>query len=381
MRSLKLVLFIAIALTGALFAGEKSRDGSKLDLPDGLYAEFTTAHGTVTAQLFADKVPMTVTNFVGLTEGTLGPKKEKPYYTGLKWYRVVPGFVIQSGNPDQPEEGDAGYTFPDEFVPGLRHDEAGILSMANGGPDTNSSEFFITLGNQTRLNYLHSVFGKVVRGVELLPQIKQGEAFSIRILRIGKTAEAFKADSAAFKGLSALARPYKGESDPGPAAHFYDPDSLLPTEPPRAQYFNYKLNNFERATGVKIVARVFAKAPPEDEDKVPGAYMRALAEKAGVAKRGAFVAYFADDDWRVWIGDDLTSAFLGRTASASDLIAEGALHKVKETLLDAAHAAGDAAFLAQQKAAPPDKQPAANQRLKLQTDALLDGLIFKLEPR
>ena len=381
MRPPKFVLFVAIALSGALFAAINLRAGLKPDLPDGLYAQFATVHGTITAHLLADKVPMTVTNFVGLAEGTLGPKKEKPYYTGLKWYRVVPGFVIQSGNPHQPEEGDAGYSFPDEFVPGLRHDEAGILSMANGGPDTNSAEFFITLGNQTRLNYLHSVFGKVVQGVELLSQIKQGEEFSIKILRIGKVAEAFKADAATFKALTASAHPYQGESEPGPMAHFSDPDNLLPTEPSRAQYFNYKLNNFERATGVKIVTRLFAKAPPEDEDKVPGAYMRALAEKAGVAKRGAFVAYFADDDWRVWIGDELTSTFLGRPTTAGDLVTEGALHKVKETLLDAAQAAGDAAFLAQKKSAPPDQQPAANQRLKLQTDALLDGLIFKLEPR
>jgi hypothetical protein len=221
----------------------------------------------------------------------------------------------------------------------------------------------------------------VVSGVELLPQIKADETFSIKILRIGRAARKFKADEATFKALVAKAKPYRGLDVPGPTAHFDDPDNLLPISPPRAQGFNYKLANFERATGVKIVARLFSKAPPAEEDKVPGAYMRALAEKHGVAQRGAFVAYFAaDDDWRVWVGDESTAVFLGRPTSAKDLVPEGAFHDAKEAFLKAVQAAGDAAFLAQQKAAPPDKPVAANQRLKLQTDALLDGLIFKLEP-
>lgn len=375
MRLPKLVLLVALTCMSAMLL-------AKEPLPDGLYAEFVTPHGSIIAKLLADDVPMTVTNFVGLTEGTLGPKKGQPYYAGLKWYRVVPDFVVQSGNPHFPNEGDAGDPFPDEFKPGLRHDRAGILSMANGGPDTNSAEFFLTLDDETRLNYLHSVFGRVVSGVELLQQIKPDEAFSIKILRIGHAAKKFKADETTFKALVAKARPYRGLDVPGPTAHFDDPDNLLPTSPPRAQGFNYKLANFERATGVKIVARLFAKAPPAEEDKVPGAYMRALAEKHGVAKRGAFVAYFAaDNDWRVWVGDESTPAFLGRPTSAKDLVVEGAFHVAKEAFLNAAQAAGDAAFLAQKKAAPADKPVAANQQLKLQTDALLDGLILKLEPR
>jgi cyclophilin family peptidyl-prolyl cis-trans isomerase len=377
MRSLKILAFLAVLSLGeTLCAADK--------LPDGIYAEFTTPRGVMIAELFASKVPLTVASFVGLTEGTLAPKDGKPFYTGLTWYRVVPGFVIQSGNPGLKDTGDESipHKFPDEFVPGLRHGETGILSMANAGPDTNGCEFFITLGDDTRLNYLHSVFGRVVRGVELLPQIKPDEAFSIKILRVGPAAQAFKADEATFKARVAQARPYSGEREPGTTAHFADPDSLLPAEPPRSQYFNYKLNNFQRATGVKIVARLFAKSPPAAEDKVPGAYMRALAEKLGVARRGALAAYFAaDDDWRVWIGDESTSAFLGRPATAEDLVVDGAFHKVKETFLDATHAAGDAAFLAQQKAAAPDRQPTSAQHLKLQTDAVLDGLILKLEPK
>ncbi len=373
-----------LAFGGTLIAGAALPDGPRPELADGLYAEFTTPHGVFVAELYYQKAPMTCTSFVGLAEGTLAARDGKPFYTGLTWYRVVPGFVIQSGNPNLKDTGDESipYKFPDEFVPGLRHDSAGVLSMANAGPDTNGCEFFLTLGDDTRLNYLYSVFGRVVRGLAILPQIKQDDPFSIKILRIGSAAQAFQAGPAAFKALVAAATRYRGASEPGPTAHFDDPDKLLPTDPPRAKYFNFKLANFERITGIKIAARLFAKSPPAGEDAKPGAYMHALAEKLGVAQRGALAAYFAtDDDWRVWIGDESTSAFFGRPTTPADLVEGGAFHKVKDAFLNATRAKGDAAFAAEQKSAPPDKQPPPAQRLKLQTDAVLDGLILKLEAK
>ena len=377
MRLLKIGILFAIAVFGArLSATEK--------LADGLYAEFTTPHGVFVTELFYEKVPLTAASFVGLAEGTLAPRDGQPFYTGLTWYRVVPGFVIQSGNPGLKDTGDESipHKFPDEFVPGLRHKEIGTLSMANAGPDTNGCEFFVTLGDDTRLNYLHSVFGRTVRGLEVLPQIKPDEPFSIKILRVGAAARAFKADEATFKALTAAAPKYRGEPEPGPAAHFDDPDKLLPQEVPRAKNFNFKLANFERITGVRIVGRMFAKQPPAAEDAQPGAFMHALAEKLGTARRGALLAYFAaENDWRVWIGDESVSAFLGRASTPADLVPEGALHKVKEAFLDAAQAAGEAAFARQQKSSPPDHQPLAAQKVKLQTDAMLDGLMLKLEPQ
>ena len=377
MRLLKTVfLLTGLVLAGRLFAAEK--------LADGLYAEFTTPRGVFVTELFYQKAPLTVASFVGLAEGTLAPRHGQPFYTGLTWYRVVPGFVIQSGNPGLKDTGDdiIPHKFNDEFVRGLRHRELGILSMANAGPDTNGCEFFITLGDCTRLNYLHSVFGRTVRGLEVLALIQPDDAFTIKIMRVGAAAQAFKADPHTFKALAAGVAPYTGSAAPGPAAHFDDPAGLIPVDPPRAKNFNFKLANFERVTGVRLVGRLFAAAPTAADDAVPGAYMRALAEKLGVAKRGALAVHFAaEDDWRVWIGDESTAAFLGRPAGTADLAKGAAFHEAKEAFLAAARAEGNAAYARQQKAAPPDKQPLPAQQLKLQTDAILDGLILKLEPK
>jgi len=395
-------LLTALALGGSLYAKDRQPDGSRPELAEGLYAEFTTPRGVFVAELFYQKAPLMCVNFTGLAEGTLAPKDGKPFYTGLTFYRVVPGFVIQSGNPGLKDTDDDKvahpHRFPDEFVPGLRHDAAGVLSMANAGPDTNSCEFFLTLRDTNRLNYLHSVFGRVVRGLEVLQKIQPDDALSIKILRRGKAARAFKADAVAFAALVAAAKKYAGPAAPGPGTFFDDPAALLPTNVPRARNFNFKLANFERATGVRIVARLFARSPTKEEDAVPGDYMRALAEKSGTVKRGAVAAYFADeDDWRVWLSEEAATIFLGRVATAADLAPDGPLHQAKMAFMDAAVAAGNAEFALQQAAAPalssstgPAGQPVPPalsppngpaQRLKLQTDALLDGLIFKLEPK
>lgn len=376
-----IALLALVAVTPGQSAQQALPKGPSPELAEGVYAEFTTPRGSFVVALNHREAPMTVANFVGLAEGTIAPREGKPFYTGLKWYRVVPGFVIQSGNPKAPEDSGLERDFPDEFVPGLRHASAGVLSMANAGPDTNGTEFFITLGDCTRLNYLHSVFGQVLTGLEVLPKIQADDAFSIKILRVGAAARAFKADETAFQALREKARPYAGLAEPGPAAHFDDPDAILPVEPPRAKAFNFKLANYERFTGLKIVARLSAKAPPSAEDEVAGAYMRKLAEKFGVARTGVFVAYFADDDWRVWLGDDVVPAFLGRSIAPGDLDEGGKLHEAKDALIIAAQKQGDEAFAAQQKAAPPERAPPPGQRIKLQTDALLDALLLRLEPR
>jgi cyclophilin family peptidyl-prolyl cis-trans isomerase len=377
-----LCTFVTLAAPPLLRAADSSPS-----LPDGLYAEFTTPRGVVTVELFYTKAPLMCVNFTGLAEGTLAPKNGQPFYTGLTWYRVVPGFVIQSGNPGLKDTDDEAkpipHRFPDEFVPGLRHDAAGILSMANAGPDTNSCEFFLTLAPTNRLNYLHSVFGRTVRGLDVLPQIKQDDPVRIKILRIGAAAQAFKNDPATFAALAAAAPRYTAAREPGPLAAFDDPDKLIPVDPPRAKNFNYKLANFERTTGIRIAARLFAKSPTAEEDSAPGKFMKALAAKLGIEQRGAVAAYFADEnDWRVWLLGDSTTPFFGRPATAEDLKEGGAFHRVKDAFLTAAQAEGDAAYAAQMRAAPAGQPPPPpGQRIKLQTDAILDGLIFKLEPK
>jgi cyclophilin family peptidyl-prolyl cis-trans isomerase len=212
MRSLILILF-ALATSGRVIAAlpSPSPSDTPASLPDGLYAKITTPRGIIIARLFDQDAPMTVTNFVGLAEGTLGPNPGKPFYDGLTFHRVVPGFVIQGGDPLGTGEGDPGYEFPDEFSPKLRHDSVGILSMANSGPDTNGCQFFITLDAENQLNYLHSVFGKVVSGLEVLPQVQQGDKMEIKILRLGDAAKAFRADQAVFNELIANRRHLLGK--------------------------------------------------------------------------------------------------------------------------------------------------------------------------
>ncbi len=143
-----------------------------------VYAQFETSLGNFKVELFEDKAPKTVANFVGLAEGTkewthpqTREKHKTPFYDGIIFHRVIDGFMIQGGDPLGQGYGGPGYQFEDEFHPDLVHDSAGILSMANAGPNTNGSQFFITLGPTPHLDRRHSVFGKVTEGLEIVQQI------------------------------------------------------------------------------------------------------------------------------------------------------------------------------------------------------------------
>jgi len=144
----------------------------------GVYAQFVTSEGNFTVRLFDQEAPKTVENFVGLAEGTkqwtdprTNQKVTKPYYDGVIFHRVIDKFMIQSGDPLGQGIGGPGYTFNDEFHPKLRHDKAGILSMANRGPNTNGGQFFITLGPTPHLDDRHSVFGEVTEGMDVVRKI------------------------------------------------------------------------------------------------------------------------------------------------------------------------------------------------------------------
>lgn len=382
------LLFSLFVVAGSLLSAAESPP-----LPEGLYAEFTTPRGVFTAKLFYDQVPMTVGSFVGLAEGSIAAKDGKPFFSGLKWYRVVPNFVIQSGDPTNPgggiqdrppqtpEQEKAGhpYNFPDEIVPGLHHDDAGVLSMANGGPDTNSSEFFVTLRETNRLNYLHSVFGRVVRGLEVLPLVKENDAFSIKILRVGAAAKAFKADEAALKSRMAAAKKYTAGAEPGPAEHFDDPDKVLPQDPPRAKNFNYKLANFERFTGKRIYGRVYKEFKPLHEGQKLGAFNAELAQQFKIDPDGVLVNYFVDlDTWMIWIGEDLLPKFMGRSGTREEFVGSGALMKQKDVFLrDAKKRGEEVAARAVAEGRPVNDA----QRLKLTIDEVLDAFILMTEPK
>lgn len=155
-----------------------------------LMARFVTSAGDIEAVLYENETPRTVANFVALATGAVpwrrpdGTQTSEPLYTGTVFHRVIPDFMIQGGCPRGDGRGGPGYNFSDEFAPGLRHDTPGILSMANGGPNTNGSQFFITEVPTPHLDGKHSVFGKVTKGLELVRKIALAGNSKTRLERI-----------------------------------------------------------------------------------------------------------------------------------------------------------------------------------------------------
>jgi len=199
MKNFKILVFIALAVS---FTSCKSQKYPNLEV--GMYADIQTTKGDIVVLLEFEKTPATVANFVSLTEGnnTLVDEKYKGkrYYDGVKFHRVIKDFMIQSGDPEGTGRGGTGYKFDDEFPVDneanflLTHDSAGILSMANSGPNTNSSQFFITHKETPHLDGKHSVFGHVVIGQNVVDSIAQDDVINrIDIIRNGKAAKSFNA--------------------------------------------------------------------------------------------------------------------------------------------------------------------------------------------
>ncbi len=186
-------LALALVLPGALLTAQAK------DLSEGLYALIDTTKGPITLRLEYLKAPLTVTNFVGLAEGSLDASKGKRLYDGLTFHRVVADFVIQGGDPRGDGSGGPGYKFPNEISPELRHDAPGVLAMANAGPDTNGSQFYITLAATPFLDGKYNVFGRVTSGMDTVRNIAIGDKMnSVTIIRVGNSAKAFLADQASF---------------------------------------------------------------------------------------------------------------------------------------------------------------------------------------
>ncbi len=171
-------------------------------LGDGIFARINTNRGEIVLKLHYDIAPLTVCNFISLAEGSMDAANGKPFYDGIIFHRVIDDFMVQTGDPEGTGRGGPGYRFADECSSKLRHDSAGILSMANAGPNTNGSQFFITHVATPWLDDKHTVFGKVIKGQNVVNMIRQGDKMlTVRILRNGPDALAFKSGQATFDAL------------------------------------------------------------------------------------------------------------------------------------------------------------------------------------
>ena len=339
------------------------------DTAGHLYADIETSKGTIEAELDFQHAPLTTMNFVGLAEGTLPFQNRpagKPFFDGLTFHRVVKDFVVQGGDPfsgdpatpaEKLGEGGPGYTFPDEFSPALRHDAAGVVSMANDGPDTNGSQFFITLREVNRLNYLHSVFGQVVRGLDVLNQIAPGDKIlHVTLRRVGKPAEDFRAEPKAFEKLKETTVAKRHPVVATDFIYLEDRSGKLPDF--RVKNFNFKLANYERTTGHRVAVRVSGDAAGTEKST------REAAKTAGFSDTGdnvLLVCSPADKTWKAWLGETTYPALLGQAGSTEALMANGVMHEKKAALL--------AAAVAQLNA----------DKLKESVDAAIDTTILALD--
>ncbi|QNM86196.1 peptidylprolyl isomerase [Polaribacter pectinis] len=210
MKNFKYIIVLVLLITACKAAKYK-------DLQEGLYADVQTNRGDILIKLHAEEVPMTVANFVSLAEGTntkvTDSLKDKPFYDGIRFHRVIPNFMVQGGDITGTGSGSIGYSFADEFPTDslgnliYKHDTKGVLSMANRGPKTNSSQFFITHKATPWLDRKHSVFGKVETGLDVLDSIQQNDTIKkVDIIRVGKFAKNFDASNVFIAELEGAAQ-------------------------------------------------------------------------------------------------------------------------------------------------------------------------------
>lgn len=189
-------IFLSLALLVGISCTSTNNNNYN-NMEDGIYANIKTNKGDITLKLEFEKTPLTAANFIALAEGKMKNKRKEigtPYYDGIKFHRVIADFMIQTGCPDGNGTGDPGYKFADEFHPDLKHDKGGVLSMANSGPATNGSQFFITHKETPWLDGKHSVFGNVVEGMDIVNLIAQDDVMeSVTISRVGSKAKSFDA--------------------------------------------------------------------------------------------------------------------------------------------------------------------------------------------
>ncbi|MBO5118127.1 MAG: peptidylprolyl isomerase [Treponema sp.] len=223
MKKIIISVLLGCLLLSSVACKSRSKEMDALEGKEGVFAVLETEKGQVILNLFYKETPMTVTNFVGLAEGTLDAAKGKPFYDGLKFHRVIADFMIQGGDPRGNGTGGPGYKFPDEFVDELIFDKPGKLAMANSGANTNGSQFFITHVPTDWLNHKHTIFGEVVTGQEVVDTVAQGDTIkSIKIIRQGADAEKFTATQKDFDNLIAAQKKINEEKEAKKLAKIVD---------------------------------------------------------------------------------------------------------------------------------------------------------------
>jgi peptidyl-prolyl cis-trans isomerase A (cyclophilin A) len=193
-------LLIVVVLFSVVSCGGPYKSLMKeLGINKGIVAEIKTNKGDIYIQLHYEQAPLTVASFVGLAEGTLANKVTKvgePYFDGLTFHRVVPNFVVQGGDPMGNGVGGPGYQFKQEIVKALSHDAEGVVAMANSGPNTNGSQFYITLAATPHLDGGYNVFGKVIKGMDVVKSLTQGDRMDkVSIIRLGGDAKKWDANA------------------------------------------------------------------------------------------------------------------------------------------------------------------------------------------
>ena len=209
MKKIGLMALLSALFISSAFCQTKGKSMDSIKGKDGLFAVMSTTKGDIVLELFYKDVPLTVTNFVGLAEGTLDAAEGKPFYNGLKFHRVIADFMIQGGDPRGNGTGGPGYKFVDEYCNKYKFDKPGYLAMANSGPNTNGSQFFITHVDTPWLNGKHTIFGRVATDADqkVVNAVAQGdEIISVKIIRQGADAEAFKCKQVDFNRLETVAK-------------------------------------------------------------------------------------------------------------------------------------------------------------------------------
>ncbi len=331
MKKIQLIglMLLTMSLTTNVMAQkkEKAKKPKKEKLADGIYAQITTSKGTIMLQLEYQKTPMTVANFVGLAEGKFNFQDSipftKPFYDGLKFHRVIADFMIQGGDPKGNGSGDPGYKFYDEFYADLKHTGPGILSMANSGPATNGSQFFITHKATPWLDGKHTVFGHVISGQDVVNSIAQDDVMQkVTIIRRGKVAKKWNATKVFNDSYKAIAVEYAKKAEE------MERISKMPQEEYKAYMFEEVKKKFPNAkmseSGLVYVLENEGEGKkPVENDKLDVHYtgtFRTSGEKFDSSRDGGKPMSFAYKVQRMIPGFEEGLAMLGKGGKAKIFI-------------------------------------------------------------